>query len=213
MNGRSIRRGFSSFFLIAGALILTACALQVTRAHLYQVRESRRFASEVKSGALINPPSLSTKPRQVAATVPKLQKDAILGELKIPRLGVDTLVFEGADTATMRWGAGHIPYTATPDNPHGNVGIAAHRDTYFRPLRNIRANDIIILQTLGGVYRYRVQSTKIVAPDDVDVLDDNGQPALTLVTCYPFHYLGSAPNRFIVRAVVIPPKMSDRPIS
>ena len=80
------------------------------------------------------------------------------------------------------------------------MGIAGHRDTFFRPLRNIRADDIITLATLRGEYRYRVVSTKVVSPDDVAVLDSDGNQILTLVTCYPFYYLGSAPERFIVRA-------------
>ena len=82
----------------------------------------------------------------------------------------------------------------------GNVGIAGHRDTFFRPLRNVQAGDIITLTTLRGEYRYRVVSTKIVSPDNVAVLDSDGNQILTLVTCYPFYYVGSAPERFIVRA-------------
>jgi sortase A len=80
------------------------------------------------------------------------------------------------------------------------VGITAHRDTFFRPLRNIQRNDVITLTTLRGESRYRVVSTKVVSPDDVAVLDSNGGEFLTLVTCHPFYFVGPAPNRFIVRA-------------
>jgi sortase A len=80
------------------------------------------------------------------------------------------------------------------------VGVAGHRDTFFRPLRNIQPNDIITLTTLRGAYRYRVVSTKIVRPDNVAVLDPDGTEVLTLVTCYPFYFVGPAPDRFIVRA-------------
>jgi sortase A len=82
----------------------------------------------------------------------------------------------------------------------GNVAIAAHRDTFFRPLRNIRKNDIITLTTVGAEYRYRVVSTKVVDPEDVSVLNPSDNEILTLVTCYPFFFVGSAPERFVVRA-------------
>jgi sortase A len=89
--------------------------------------------------------------------------------------------------------------TALPGQ-RGNVGIAAHRDTFFRPLRNIQRDDVIVLTTLRGEYRYRVVSTKVVSPYDVEVLNSDGTEILTLVTCYPFYFVGSAPERFIVRA-------------
>jgi sortase A len=88
------------------------------------------------------------------------------------------------------------------------VGISGHRDRFFRPLRNIRQNDIITLTTLLGEFRYRVVSTRIVNPEDVAVLDPSGDEILTLVTCYPFYFVGSAPNRFIVRAQ----RVGEKPI-
>ncbi|MGA2714335.1 MAG: class D sortase [Bryobacteraceae bacterium] len=100
---------------------------------------------------------------------------------------------------TLRRAVGHISGTPMPGKPE-NVGISGHRDTFFRPLRNIRQNDIITLTTLLGEYRYRVVSTRIVDPYDVAVLNQSGDEILTLVTCYPFYFVGSAPNRFIVRA-------------
>jgi len=86
-----------------------------------------------------------------------------------------------------------------PGQP-GNVGIAAHRDTFFRPLRNIQRDDVITLTTLSGEYRYRVVSTQVVSPSNVAVLNSDGNQILTLVTCYPFYFVGAAPSRFIVRA-------------
>jgi sortase A len=103
----------------------------------------------------------------------------------------------------LRWGAGHIPETALLDDPVGNVGIAAHRDTYFRPLRFIHSKDLIILKTPTGFRRYRVQFSRVVEPNDVAVLDHTAKPTLTLVTCYPFYFIGSAPHRFIVRAAAV----------
>ena len=109
------------------------------------------------------------------------------------------MVIEGIDRRSLRRAAGHIPGTALPGQP-GNVGISAHRDSYFRPLRKIKPNDIIMFTTLLGDYRYRVLSTKVVKAQDVAVLAPSVNEILTLVTCYPFYFVGPAPNRFIVRA-------------
>jgi len=129
-----------------------------------------------------------------------LAEGSLVGRIAIPRLDVSTIVLEGVDATTLLRGAGHIPETALPGD-HGNVGIAAHRDSFFRALKDIRKNDTIRLETMEGTFRYRVDWTRVVTPEDTAVLDDTGAPALTLVTCYPFSYVGSAPNRFIVRAM------------
>jgi len=130
----------------------------------------------------------------------QLAEGSLFGRIAIPRLDVSTIVLEGVGAATLRRGAGHIPETAIPGD-HGNVGIAAHRDSFFRGLKDVRKNDIVRLETLEGTFRYRVDWTRIVTPDATEVLDDTGDAELTLVTCYPFYYVGSAPKRFIVRAV------------
>jgi sortase A len=126
-------------------------------------------------------------------------KDGLIGRIEISRLGLSVMVMEGDGEVTLRRAAGHIAGTALPGQP-GNVGIAGHRDSFFRPLRNIRDGDVITLTTPGGEFRYRVVSTWIVRPDDVSVLDSDGREVLTLVTCYPFYFVGPAPDRFIVRA-------------
>jgi sortase A len=123
----------------------------------------------------------------------------VIGELDIPRLQVSVMVFEGDDAGILSHGAGHIPGTALPPGS-GNIGIAAHRDTYFRPLRMIHANDIITLKTPAGTSHYAVTETKIVRPSDIGVLAHARGRDLTLVTCFPFYYVGSAPERFIVHA-------------
>jgi LPXTG-site transpeptidase (sortase) family protein len=131
---------------------------------------------------------------------PMLEAGALVGRIEIPRIGVSAVVLEGADDTTLRRGVGHIPETSLPGTGLGNVGLAAHRDSFFRGLKDIRKNDIIRVQTLDGTFRYRVEWTQIVMPEDTQVLSGNGVPELTLVTCYPFYYIGSAPKRFIVRA-------------
>jgi sortase A len=125
--------------------------------------------------------------------------DSLVGRVLIPRLGVNTLVREGTSDATLRVAAGHITGTAMPGRP-GNVGIAAHRDSLFRGLRNVKTNDLILFETRNGKHTYRVESTLIVKPEDVAVLNPAGYRQLTLVTCYPFSWIGAAPERFIVKA-------------
>ena len=126
----------------------------------------------------------------------------LIGRLRIPRLNLAVMVREGAGESTLRRAVGHIPGTGLPGQP-GNVGLAGHRDTFFRPLQNIRKNDAIDLETGHGTVRYVVTGTQIVSPRDVTVLKASGGKTLTLVTCYPFYYVGSAPKRFIVRATEV----------
>ena len=133
------------------------------------------------------------------APAPPVRRGDVMAELDIPRLDLSVMVFEGDDPGILQRGAGHIPGTALPSGT-GNVGIAAHRDTYFRPLRSIRANDVIALKTQTGTSRYAVTETEIVAPSDIGVLAPASGRDLTLVTCYPFYYVGRAPKRFIVHA-------------
>jgi sortase A len=123
----------------------------------------------------------------------------LVGRIEIPRLRMSVIVAEGTAEKTLRHAAGHIEGTRFPGT-QGNVGIAGHRDTLFQPLRDVRQDDVIVLTTLQGRYRYRVISTRIVDPSDVAVLISDGQEILTLVTCHPFYFVGPAPNRFVVRA-------------
>lgn len=125
---------------------------------------------------------------------------APLAVLTLPRLSLTVPVLEGVDPAVLDRGAGHIPDTASPGSS-GNVGIAGHRDGFFRSLKDIRRGDEVQLETPGGREIYVVEKTWIVEPEDLSVLAPTPGPAVTLVTCYPFYYVGSAPRRFIVRAV------------
>jgi len=135
--------------------------------------------------------------------------NGLVGRLSVPRLALTAMVRQGAGEDTLRFSLGHIPGTAFPGQV-GNVGIAGHRDTLFRGLRNIRKDDLIEVETLRGKYFYQVESTAIVKPTDVGVLKAASYPQLTLVTCYPFYYVGSAPDRFIVKArQVRQPKSPD----
>ncbi len=151
------------------------------------------------------------KPEPLPPERPPLP-EMLLGRLRIPRLHLAAMVREGADSGTLRRAIGHIPGTALPGRA-GNVGLAGHRDTFFRALRNIEKDDTIDFETDSGTFRYAVQSTQIVSPRDVSVLRAAGGRTLTLVTCYPFYYVGSAPKRFIVRAVQVTDRASHQQAS
>ena len=215
--------------LAIGIVCLGIFAWSWLDARLLEIRENRRLdealaaapavkskASETDSFASFEKGAEQVQAEQVQKEDQKeVQKEEkkpppppesgeLVGRLTIARLGVSAIVLEGVDKRTLRRGAGHIPATALPDQDEGNVGIAAHRDSHFRSLKDIREDDTIELTTLDGTFRYQVEWTKIVKPADVSVLEPTDEPALTLVTCYPFYYVGSAPERFIVRARRIP---------
>lgn len=124
-----------------------------------------------------------------------------LGVLRVPRIDLEVPVLEGTDELALNRGVGHIAGTPRPGEP-GNVGIAGHRDGFFRGLKDVTAGDVIEVETLAQRLRYRIQSLTIVSPQSVEVLEPTAEPSLTLVTCYPFYYAGSAPQRFIVRATL-----------
>lgn len=185
-------------FTVVGFLALGYCLVVFLDAEFYEAREARKFARELRMAEV---GAAKTSHSPVPAVAP--DDGGVVGRLDIPRIGVSVMVVEGVEDGDLKRAAGHIPGTALPGQP-GNVGIAGHRDTFFRPLRSIQRNDIIAVSTLQGAYRYRVVSTKVVRPEDVQVLYPTGRDTLTLVTCFPFDYVGSSPKRFIVQAYRLP---------
>jgi sortase A len=182
---RSILQWTWRALLCGGLATLVYCGFIVWDARVFQDRQTRLLDG------------LTSLP---APAVPvNVTPGGLIGRIEIPRLGLSNIVMEGSDARILRRAVGHVPGTALPGQS-GNVAITAHRDTFFRPLRNIRRDDVIRLTTLRGEYVYRVVSTRIVAPEDVSVLDSTGDEALTLITCYPFYFVGAAPRRFIVHA-------------
>jgi sortase A len=196
---RSILRRTQRVLLGCAIALLAWCGFVLIDSWIFQSREQRNFEQSLQESLEANraapQSSYSTAPKDLLSPL----IDGVIGRVEVPRLGVSVLVIEGTSPTALRRAVGYISGTALPGRP-GNVGISGHRDTFFRPLRNIRPNDIITITTLLGEYRYRVVSTRIVNPYDVWVLDQGGDEILTLVTCYPFYFVGSAPNRFIVRA-------------
>lgn len=141
----------------------------------------------------------TTAAKPLKATAPRPANGDLLGRLEIPRLGVSGLIAEGDDDGTLRTAIGHLPATPLPGE-RGNVALAAHRDTHFRALRKIEVGDRITIHSWEGETAYEVTATHVVTPEDVSVLDPSDDYSLTLITCYPFSYIGRAPKRFIVQA-------------
>jgi sortase A len=177
-----------------GAFALGYCLAVFIEVKAYQDFEARDFAKELRLKE-----TTTSAPVDSVTTMATLSKHGVVGRLEIPRLSVSVMVVEGVDDTDLKRAVGHIPRTALPWQS-GNVGLAGHRDTFFRPLRSIKQDDTITVTTLHREYRYRVVSTNVVSPKDVKVLYPTGRDSLTLVTCFPFDYVGSAPKRFIVRA-------------
>jgi LPXTG-site transpeptidase (sortase) family protein len=147
------------------------------------------------------------RPAEVTRSLPDVSKPLAVGEVigrvDIPRLKLSAAVAEGDDDATLGTAVGHLPDTPLPWQRQGNVGLAAHRDGLFRRLEGIRIDDDIRIVTARGDYHYRVVKTHIVDPDDVWVLAPTAAPTVTLITCYPFAFVGNAPQRFIVQAELV----------
>jgi sortase A len=167
-------------------------------------RELQRFAA-LQSDALrvvSAPDQRLWSPERVRAWTDTQSRESPppLSVLRIPRLELVVPVLEGTDDWTLNRAVGHIEDTAAPGTA-GNSGIAGHRDGFFRGLKDIRVGDRLEIETVGSVESYRVERTWVVEPEDVSVLDPTATSSVTLVTCFPFYFIGSAPQRFIVRAV------------
>jgi sortase A len=134
--------------------------------------------------------------------------DLPLAILRIPKLNLEVPIFDGTDEWTLNRGAGRIIGTARLGDV-GNTGIAGHRDGFFRALKDIAIGDLVELTTPRGNERYVVTQTQITTPEDVSVLRPSATSSLTLVTCYPFYFVGSAPQRFIVHAAIRNAQSSD----
>ena len=189
-------------FATIGAVALCDWTWVTVGAKRFQATESRRFDEKVNT-AQAQTGIRRPQPRASAAQFEPPVAGSALARLTIPDLGVAWIVVEGVSHRDLRMGPGHIPGTSFPGKP-GNIGIAGHRDTVFRPLRSVRKGQIITLTTLQGEDQYRVAFTAVVSPQDTQVLKRTSRDTLTLVTCYPFDFVGPAPKRFIVEAERVP---------
>jgi sortase A len=189
----SVFRAASYFFLAVGLLALGYAGYVVVDAHAYQAYEKSKFEAV----------SLSQAPRL-------LVEGGVIGEIEVARLHLKAIVVQGDSHTLLRRAVGHIPETALPGTT-GNVVLAGHRDTFFRPLRNIRLGDAITLKTVDGAFQYLVESTEVVPAADIQVLNASSGRILTLITCFPFDFIGPAPNRFVVRARQLVAPSPDSP--
>jgi sortase A len=177
--------------LVGLSLVLLGLWLWIAiDSHTFQSDLARRLAQVVRPG---------TPSRVAEATRREAGASGLVGRIEIPRLKLKAMIVEGTTDRALMRGVGHVERTAFPGEG-GNVALAGHRDTYFRRLKKIADGDTIRVRTPDGDFVYRVDSVLIVKPDRVDLLGPTEHPALTLVTCYPFGWIGSAPDRFIVRA-------------
>jgi LPXTG-site transpeptidase (sortase) family protein len=198
MTRPSLLRWLERGLFAVGVALAAWCAVVLVEARFHNSVPIPQTYGRLKvTQTLILPGDAGAKKSAPAPSAGKL-----IGRLEAPSVKMSTAVLEGSDDATLSRGAGHIEDTPYPGEA-GNVGIAGHRDTVFRPLRNIKVGDALDLTTTDRVYRYKISKTLIVGPDDVYVLDPTKSPTLTLVTCYPFEYVGHAPRRFIVQAQLI----------
>ncbi|OFW16150.1 MAG: hypothetical protein A3F70_02705 [Acidobacteria bacterium RIFCSPLOWO2_12_FULL_67_14] len=190
---RRVLRWLERMLVVVGVVLLGYCGYVSLESWLYQ-----RVANRELEVAMVGPPAAVPSPSRALPRIP--QQGELIGRIEIPRLGLSAVIRAGTDDRTLRLAVGHISGTALPEDG-GNIGLAAHRDTFFRPLRDIRIADEIRLVTPTGTFTFLVADTSIVKPTDTWVLDPTRGMTLTLVTCYPFSYVGAAPDRFIVRAV------------
>jgi sortase A len=171
--------------------LLLGIGLGCLGTYAYETVDARRFQAE-QTAAFERTARTAAAPARVLA-------GGLVGMLDVPRLHLSTPVIEGDDDGVLKRSVGHLPDTPMPWEG-GNSAIAGHRDGLFRPLKQVKVGDEIRFRTTRGEFRYRVTRTAIVAPDDLSVLEPQASPALTLITCYPFSYVGPAPKRFVIHA-------------
>lgn len=211
--------------LLGGAAALAWCAYVVTDAYRVQrlarqaLESSRADGPPLSTGVTTIPPSpseatptsepttVAERPASAPAAIPRRRTAAAsritrvpLAELSIPRVGLSAIVLEGSDRYTLRVGLGHVAATALPGQT-GNAVITGHRDSFFWPLRNIQVDDDIWIHMAGDRVHYRVSWFRVVSASELSVLAQTTDATLTLVTCFPFWFIGPAPERFVVRAI------------
>lgn len=192
-----------------GLTLIGVVVTGAANARIQQARDERTLLEAERSFAgRVGPDTTLKEP----APEPPPSGPVVLGRIEIPRAGVSASVREGDDDATLAVAVGHVRGTARPGEP-GNVVLAGHRDSFFRGLRRIRRGDGIWIRAPGLLVEYRVDSTEIVGPGETRVLAKTADDRLTLVTCYPFGYVGNAPKRFIVTASRIAPADVGLPAS
>jgi len=188
-RGQRFIRWTRSILMIAGILALSYVSLTLFVARRFQANAELTLEKQIHA---------EEQHKTALRTLPIKEGD-VLGRIEIPRIALSVVVLQGTTSKTLRLGVGHIDGTALPGES-GNIGIAGHRDTFFRGLKNLHRDDKILLQTAAGISKYNVDWIQITVPRDGGIVAPTTGPSLTLVTCYPFHYVGAAPERYVVHA-------------
>jgi sortase A len=200
-----VMRGLGRGLLVVGAGLLVWWLWVAVDGLAFQATVDRRLES-------LGRPMRARPLVEVAkATRREAEESGIVGRIEIPRLKLSAPVLEGTTGRALRRGVGHVEHTAYPGE-HGNVGLAGHRDTWLRALKGVERGDLIRVRTPDGSFVYAVESFRVVAPDRGDLLHETWQPRLTLVTCYPFKWVGAAPHRFVVFARPVTPDKDGSPL-
>jgi sortase A len=189
-----VARWLEICFWAMGCLALGYCAFLWGRAQ-YDQAEGKWALEHILPGDPMTVTGPSRRP-------PDSAEGSLVGRIDIPRLDLSVVVFEGTSDQTLARGVGHLRGSAGPGD-RGNLVLAGHRDTFFRDLRYIRQGDEVNILGPKGEFEYQVESVTIVEPDQTEVLKPGDGSTLTLITCYPFRYIGNAPQRFIVRATKV----------
>lgn len=181
--------------------LLCLAALVTTQVHAREAQHAAQsFGTRLPTAS---GSGIATSAQTASSGSPDLSSfQGVIGRLDVPALGLHVPILNDYDPDSLRRGVGRMKGTAVPGGL-GNLVLAGHRDTYFRPLRRVRSGMVMKVVTPGQTFDYVVDSTSIVTPDDVDVLDIGDRPEMTLITCYPFDFIGAAPKRFIVRAHLV----------
>ena len=182
-----IRRLLALLFVLIGFIVIAGSGVALF------------WSDELQRLYMPSLPSIERRSGADSTNRPEAEQGKPIGSIEIPRLGLSSVVLEGDDAAALLLGVGHLSDTPLPWH-EGNTVLAAHRDTFFRPLAHIRKGDVIRFSTADAALEYVVEELKVVEPTAVDVLEPTSAATLTLITCFPFDYIGPAPQRFIVRA-------------
>ena len=188
----SVLRVAQRIILALGFLALAYAGGTIGYAEIFQRYEAWEFGSKLDTIDLPGRTPMVVEPAD-------LSEGGVIGKLEIPQIGISVMVLQGVEEDTLHLGAGHVPGTPLPGR-EGNSVIAGHRDTFFRKLEAIRPGDSVRFSTVRETSYYVVESTEIVEPEDTRVMESRGIGELTLISCYPFYFVGAAPHRFIVHA-------------
>jgi sortase A len=213
-GSRPLLRWTANLLILLGAACVLVFAWSFLDGAYYQYTQRVQFAAEVEGTGVaggstgivkqIALPEARPQPEvgfQLLPHLPKLRaRDPLLiGQLDVPRVGLSVMVREGMDAATLRRAVGHVPLTALPGQV-GNFVVLAHRDTFFRRLRELEKGDTVQIATTRGRFTYMIESMEVVEPDGIRLTAPPSEAVATLITCFPFDYVGSAPRRFVARA-------------